>query len=128
MSTEEGRPDLAADETGIHFLRSACEGRGHPMVYWGEIDQVCSLRWKQADGTTFLEIYLDHYSGVDFRFQNGDSGYEQVMAEMEKHLLGFLQARVEAVGTWDEEQDLPVVVWRRDEAVQSFELRPPSVP
>jgi hypothetical protein len=32
-----------------------------------------------ADGTSFLEVYVDHYSGVDFRFRDVEDGYDQVM-------------------------------------------------
>jgi hypothetical protein len=67
---------------------------------------------------------VDHFSGVDFRFSNAEKGYERVMTAMEKHLSGFSRARAEAVGTWEEEQDLPVV-WRRDLVAQPFESRLP---
>ena len=49
------------------------------------------------------------------------------MAEMEKHLIGFSRARVEAVGTIEEANfDLPVI-WERDERVQPFHMHEPSI-
>jgi hypothetical protein len=64
-------------------------------------------------------------SGVDFRFTSAERGYEQVMTGMEEHLSGFSRARAEAVGSWEEEQGLPVV-WRRDLVAQPFEWRLPQ--
>jgi hypothetical protein len=49
------------------------------------------------------------------------------MAEMEKHLFGFRRARLEAVRTFEEEGQTIPVIWKRDEAIQPFQLRPPVV-
>lgn len=113
---------IVADDTGIHFVGS---GRDI-VVQWGEIESVDAVRCERADATSFLEIYINHFSGVDFRFHDVDTGYAQVMASMEEHLVGFSRAKAEAEGTWEEKLDTPVV-WRRDESIQPFELHAPEV-
>jgi hypothetical protein len=123
MQPEATEPAIAADDVGIHFLRS---GRKDIVVDWGEIESVDAARCDSADGSTFLEVYINHISGVDFRFHDVEVGYEQVMASMEKHLIGFSRAKAEAAETWDKKLDSPPV-WKRDEAIQPFELRPPVI-
>ena len=123
MQPEAPRPAIAADDVGIHFLRS---GRDGIVVYWGEIASVDAACCHSSDGSTFLEIYIDHISGVDIRFHNVESGYEQVMASMEEHLIGFSRAKAEGAGTWEQKLDTPPV-WERDEAIQPFVLRPPVI-
>lgn len=123
MQPESTQPAIAADHVGIHFLR---RGRDDIVVDWGEIESVDAARCDSTDGTSFLEVYVDHVSGVDFRFHNVELGYEQVMASMEQHLIGFSRAKAEAAGTWEQKLDTPPV-WKRDEAVQPFQLRPPKI-
>jgi hypothetical protein len=123
MQPEASQLTIAADDVGIHFLHGAQD----IVVDWGEIAQVCALREKYADGTPFIEVYVDHLSGVDFSFHNVEVGYAQVTAEMEKHLIGFTRAALEAVRTFDEEGQTIPVVWKRDETVQPFRLRPPVI-
>jgi hypothetical protein len=109
---------IFADDAGIHFEGSTRE----VIVHWGEIAAICAVKETTNDGESFLEIYVDHISGVDFRFHSVDEGYAQVMAEMENHLIGFARERVETVGTIKEmNYDMPAV-WTRDETVQPFEL------
>ena len=122
MQPEPPIRTVAADEMGIHFLA----GDEDIVVDWGEIAQICALREKDADGTPFIEVFVDHLSGVDFRFHSVDPGYEQTTAEMENRLIGFKRAKLEAVRTLDEEQTIPVV-WERDEASQPFQLRASAV-
>ncbi len=43
------------------------------------------------DGTPYIEVFVDHISGVDFRFHSVEVGYEQTTAEMEMYLVGFKQ-------------------------------------
>jgi hypothetical protein len=123
MQPEVTRPVIAADDVGIHFLRS---GRNDIVVDWGEIESVDAARCDSTDGSTFLEVYVNHISGVDFRFHDVEAGYEQVMASMERHLIGFSRAKAEAAETWDKKLDSPPV-WKRDEVIQPFELRPPVI-
>jgi hypothetical protein len=125
MNSATDEPRIAADDIGIRFLAIASRGPDYPGVEWGEIHQVCALRNQIENVPPWLEIYVDHFSGVDFRFTSAEKGYEQVMTAMEQHLSGFSRARAEAVGTWEEEQDLPVV-WRRDLVAQPFESRLPQ--
>ena len=119
-------PRMAADDIGIRFMAIGSGWGDYPGVEWGEIHQVCALWNKSRDNPPWLEIYVDHFSGVDFRFSSVGKGYDQVMKAIEEHLVGFSRARAEAVGSWEEEQDLPVV-WRRDLVAQPFELRLPQV-
>ncbi|MGD0769659.1 MAG: hypothetical protein ABSB42_15860 [Tepidisphaeraceae bacterium] len=114
---------ITADDVGIHFLRS---GRDDIVVEWGEIESIDAARCDAADGSSFLEVYVNHISGVDFYFQNVELGYEQVMASMELHLIGFSRNRAEAEGTWEQKLDTPVV-WKRDVSVQPFQLRAPKI-
>lgn len=93
---------------------------------WGEIESVDADRCVSKDGATFIEVYINHISGVDFRFHDVDVGYAQVMASMEKHLIGFSRAKAEAAETWDKRLDAPPV-WKRDETIQPFVLRPPVI-
>jgi hypothetical protein len=123
MQPEASQPAIAADDVGIHFLRS---GRDDIVVDWGEIESVDAARCESADGSSFIEVYIDHFSGVDFRFGSDEAGYEQVMASMERHLIGFSRAQAEAAGTWEQKLKMPVI-WRRDEAVQPLQLRPPLI-
>jgi hypothetical protein len=122
MEPEATQPAIAADDVGIHFLRSARD----IVVDWGEIESVDAARCESADGSSFLEVYINHLSGVDFRFHDVEAGYEQVMASMEQHLVGFSRAIAEAAGTWEQKLDSPPV-WKRDEAIQPFQLRPPEI-
>ena len=46
-----------------------------------------------ADGSTFLEVYINHLSGVDFRFHDVEVGYNRWWASMEQHLIGFSPPR-----------------------------------
>jgi hypothetical protein len=109
---------IFADDAGIHFEGSTRE----IIVHWGEIAAICAVKETSNEGEPFLEIYVDHMSGVDFRFHSVDEGYAQVLAEMEKHLIGFSRERLETVRTIEEmNYDIPAV-WTRDENVQPFEL------
>lgn len=121
MQSEAPQPSISADDVGIHFLRTS---RDDVIVDWGEIAEVCALRDNYADGTPFIEVFIDHISGVDFRFHSVEAGYEQTTAEMEKHLIGFRRAALEAVRTFEEEGQTIPVIWKRDEALQPFQLRP----
>lgn len=85
MPLEPSEPTIAADGVGIHFLRT---GRDI-TVHWGEIEAICALREEPPEGTAYLRFFVDVFAGVDFQFTNADAGYEQVMAEMAKHLMGF---------------------------------------
>jgi hypothetical protein len=123
MQPEATQPTIAADDVGIRFLRS---GRDDIVVDWGEIESIDAARCDSIDGSSFLEVYINHISGVDFRFHNVEAGYEQVMASMEQHLIGFSRAKIEAAGTWEQKLDTPPV-WKRDEAIQPFKLRPPVI-
>jgi hypothetical protein len=116
---QRNQPDIVADEVGIHFLRTGSD----IVVVWGEIESVDAARFEGADGSSFLEVYIVHMSGVDFRFQDVDAGYDQVMALMEQYLVGFSRAKAEAAGTWEQKLDSPTV-WERDETIQPFQLRP----
>ncbi len=123
MQLEPNQPAIAADDVGIHFLQSGCDD---VVVDWGEIESVDAARCDSADGTTFLEVYVYHISGVDFRFHDVEAGYAQVMASVERHLIGFSRAKAEGAGTWEQMLDTPPV-WTRDENVQPFQLRPPKI-
>jgi hypothetical protein len=48
------------------------------------------------------------------------------MASMEQHLSGFSRAKAEAAEVWDKRLD-PPLVWKRDETIQPFQLRRPTV-
>jgi hypothetical protein len=123
MQPKAIRQTIAADDVGIHFLH----GDKDIVVDWGEIAEVCALRQHYLDGTPYIEVFVDHISGVDFRFHSVEVGYEQTTAGMEMHLIGFKRAVLEAVGTLDEEGQTIPVIWTRDEAVQPFQLRPPVI-
>lgn len=114
---------MFADGVGIHLPAV----RNYVVVNWGEIAQICALREKYANETPYIEVFVDHISGVDFRFHSVEAGYEQTTAEMEKHLIGFRRAALEAVRTFEEEGQTIPVVWKRDEAIQPFQLQPPVV-
>jgi hypothetical protein len=122
MPLEPNEPTIAADGVGIHFLST---GRDI-TVHWGEIEAICVLREEPPEGTAYLRFFVDLFGGVDFQFTSADAGYEQVTADMAKHLIGFSRVRAESVGSWKTEHDIPVV-WRRDVSIQPFELRPPPV-
>ena len=123
MQFEAAEPIIFADDVGIHL--PAVDG--YVVVDWGEIAQVCGLREQYADGRPFINVFVDHISGVDFRFHSVDGGYEQTMALMEKHLIGFRRAGLEAVRTFEEEGQTIPVVWKRDESAQPFQLRAPVI-
>jgi hypothetical protein len=123
MQPQASQPAIAGDDVGIRFLRS---GRDDIVVDWGEIESVDAARCDSTDGSSVLEVYINHISGVDFSFHDVDAGYEQVMASMEQHLIGFSRAKAEAAGTWEQKLDTPPV-WKRDEATQPFQLRPPII-
>jgi hypothetical protein len=114
---------MFADDVGIHL--PAVDD--YAIVDWGEIAQVDALREKDQDGTVFIDVMIVHISGVDFHFHSVDSGYEQTTAEMEKHLPGFRRDRLEAVPTFEDAGETIPTVWERDEAVQPFSLRPPTI-
>jgi hypothetical protein len=120
MLPKTTQPTIAADDVGIHFLHGAPD----IIVEWGEIAQICALRQTYTDGTPYIEVFVDHFSGVDFRFHSVEVGYSQTTAEMERHLLGFKRATLEAVGTFEEIGETIPVVWKRDEAIQPFQFRP----
>lgn len=122
MPSQPNDSRIIADEKGIHFRHS---GRRDIVLVWGEIAAVAADRGIFADGTPFLEIYVDHISGVDFRFHNGEQGYGHVVNLMEKKLIGFSRAKAEAVST-SEEICGPQSLWTRDEILQPFELLPPE--
>ncbi|MFL5242165.1 MAG: hypothetical protein ACJ8FY_08655 [Gemmataceae bacterium] len=119
MQPATNLPRIAADVVGIHFLGSERD----IVVNWGEIQSVDAALCDCTDGSTFLEIYIEHFSGVDFGFHNVEAEYEQVMEWMERQLIGFSRAKAEAAGTWDQKLGKPPV-WTRDEAVQPFQLPP----
>ncbi len=123
MRPEVTKPVIAADDVGIHFLH----GDKDIVVDWGEIAKVCALRQNHPDGTPYIEVFVDHISGVDFRFHSVEVGYEQTTAEMETYLVGFKRAALEAVRTLDEEGQTIPVIWTRDGAVQPFQLYPPVI-
>lgn len=114
---------MFADDVGIH-LPAVNE---YVVVDWGEIAQVDALREKYQDGAVFIDVMIVHISGVDFHFHSVDGGYEQTTAEMEKHLMGFRRDRLEAVPTFEDAGETIPVVWKRDEALQPFQLRPPII-
>jgi hypothetical protein len=120
MRPEATRPTIVADEVGIHLLH----GDKDIVVDWGEIASVCALRQSFPDGTPYIEVFVDHISGVDFRFRSVEVGYEQTTAEMEMYLVGFKRASLDAVRTLDEDGQTIPVLWTRDGAVQPFQLRP----
>jgi hypothetical protein len=123
MQAEAPRATIAADELGIHLLH----GDNDVVVHWGEIAEVHGLRQKYVDGTEFIEVFVDHISGVDFGFLSMEVGYDQTTTEMERYLFGFRRSTLNAVGTLDDEgEDIPIV-WKRDESVQPFQLQPPVI-
>jgi hypothetical protein len=122
MESQASLPEIIADDVGIHFLGT---GRDDIILDWGEIASVDAMKYPQADGSSLLEMYVYHISGVDFRFQDCFVGYDQVMTTMEKHLSGFSRARAEAVLEIDQAIGPPI--WTRDETVQPFQLRPPAI-
>jgi hypothetical protein len=120
-----GKSSVAADDQGIHFLGKG--GVEIVVVSWGEIRSVSAVRWPRPDGSNFLDVYIDHFSGVDFTFTDVEDGYDQVMAAMEQHLVGFTRARVEAAPPPVPEKLGWVDAWKRDERVQPFQLSPLKV-
>jgi len=118
MEPNPSQRSILADNIGIHFMNG---GQDDIVIEWGEIEGVEAARVKWADGSTGLEIFIDDYTGVDFTFYNIDLDYDEVMASMEQHLVGFSRARAEAAGSWDEKRGTPRV-WERDEAIQPFKL------
>jgi hypothetical protein len=124
MRDNNGLPTILADDVGIHFVVDENEA---VIVHWGEIVAVCALREQNVDGTPYIRVFVDSFYGVDFRFTSVEMGYEQTTAEMEKHLIGFKRAALEAVSTFEEAGKNIPVVWKRDEAVQPFELSPPVI-
>jgi len=130
MQSPTHKRSVSADDVGIHFVGV---DREDILVEWGEIESVDAARWKSADGSSFLEVYVYHFSGVDFRFHDVESGYEQVMAAMEQHLIGFSRKQVETHGENWEQKIGSAVPWKRDDSVQPFKLsdrkidpRPPT--
>jgi hypothetical protein len=121
MQSSEDAPTITADAKGIHFQGTRDRDI---IVHWGEIESIDAIRFTSQDGTDFHEVYVNHISGVDFRFHSVDRGYAEVMASMELHLHGFVRSAVDSAGSWDEKADQPFV-WKRDEKVQRFELQPP---
>ncbi|MBK8498857.1 MAG: hypothetical protein IPL52_08570 [Flavobacteriales bacterium] len=119
MRSEQSRPTIFADDLGIHFSA----GEEDIVVVWGEIAAICASR-QVYQGTTHIEVFVDHFTGVDFRFQSGEAGYEQTTAEMEKHLIGFDRAQLEVVRISPEDGEEINDVWVRDEAVQPFQMQP----
>jgi len=122
MASNPDEMSIAADDVGIYFPGSGSD----ITVHWGEIEKICALWEEPANGTAYLRFFVDHFSGVDFQFTNVDTGYEQVMAEMEKQLTGFSRVRAESVGRWEAGQDIPAV-WQRDVVAQPFQFQPPPV-
>lgn len=122
MQTTSARPIITADNVGIHFVA----GDEDILVAWGEIAAVCASQ-RVHQGTTHIEVFVDHYTGVDFRFHSVETGYEQTTAEMEKHLIGFRRDQLEAVASPGNDAEEIRVVWERDEAVQPFQLQPEVV-
>ena len=68
---------------------------------------------RAARGHCVPPFFVNVYAGMNFQFTNADAGYEQVMAEMAKHLMDLAQSRAESVGSWKTDDDIPEV-WRRD--------------
>ena len=120
MQPSADRPTIAADDRGIHFL--GVEDRDI-VVAWGEIESVDAIRYDSSDDSTFIEVYINHLSGVDFRFHSTEHGYTDALVAMERHLIGFSTSGVENVETWEANPDRPPV-WKRDEQVQPFQLEP----
>jgi hypothetical protein len=118
----DAKVSVAADEAGIHFFG----GPDDNLVDWGEIESVHAARFRGADGVSYLEVFVDHISGVDFRFQDVEEGYDQVISAMEQHLIGFRRASLEAVEPFETAKNL-VEIWKRNQAIQPFHLRPPEV-
>src|ERR1700683_102487 len=123
MRPKKTRPTIAADEVGIYFLHCK-EG---VVVEWGEIADICAFRENYADGTPFIQVFVDHYSGVDFGFKSDEVGFAQTTTEMEKRLYGFKKTELESVRSFEEEGQTIPMVWKRDEAIQPFQLRPPMI-
>jgi hypothetical protein len=123
MDADASNPRIAADIVGVHFLH----GERDIVVDWGEIAQVSAVRQEYADGRRFIEVFVDHISGVDFRFLSIDKGFEQTVATMERYLIGFMRSALEAVPMLDEENQTIPVVWKRDESIQPFQLCPPVI-
>lgn len=123
MQPSADRVTIAADERGIHFQRVADKDI---VIAWGEIGSVEAAKCDCTDGSTFVEVYVVHFSGVDFRFHSTESGYADVLAAMERHLIGFNASDVAGAGTWEDELDSPPV-WKRDETLQPFQLEPPLI-
>ncbi|MBP7514266.1 MAG: hypothetical protein KA791_06950 [Flavobacteriales bacterium] len=71
-----------------------------------------------------MTVYVDHYTGVDFRFQSVEPGYAQTITEMEKHLIGFSHTQLEAVPICHEIGEEIHLLWKRDETIQPFQLQP----
>ena len=122
MRCESPRPTVIADDVGIHFLPDEDD----VVVAWGEIAGISGLRLERADGTPFLTVYIHHITGVNFALLSNEVGYEQAIAEMEKHLIGFRSMALEAVRPFSEVGTV-AGIWDRNEAVQPFQLRPPVI-
>ena len=120
MQPSEDQPSITADDRGIHFVRVRDEDI---VVSWGEIGSIDAAKCESPDGTTYIEIYVNHLSGVDFGFHSTETGYADVLASMERHLIGFKTSDVEAAKTWGEKLGRPPI-WKRDEQVQPFQLEP----
>jgi hypothetical protein len=123
MQPPADRPNITADERGIHFVGVTDRDI---LVSWGEIESVDAAKCASTDGSIVLEVYVNHFSGVDFRFHNVEPGYLQVMSVMEQRLIGFSRSKLEAAGTWEEKLD-GTAVWQRDESVQPYEFQPQVV-
>jgi hypothetical protein len=123
MQPSADRPSITADDRGIHFVGVSDRDI---VVSWGEIESVDVAKYTSADGSTFLEVYVNHFSGVDFRFHSVEPNYAHVVAVMEQHLIGFSRSKLEAAGTWEEKPD-GTVVWQRDISIQPYEFQPQVV-
>lgn len=122
LQPEPARSAIVADEVGIHFF----VGDEDILIAWGEVASVSASRWPY-EGNIHTRVFVDHYTGVDFRFHSGEVGYEQTTAQMEKRLIGFSRAQLEAVDVSGEDGEHIHDVWVRDETVQPFELQPEVV-
>jgi hypothetical protein len=105
MTDERKRAVIAADDMGIHFLRTPGDDI---VVTWDELDAIIVGRLRENNGFEYLEFYVHHISGVDFRFHNVEPGYSEVMQELERRLPGFSRAAAESVGE-DE-----ITLWERN--------------
>ncbi len=123
MQPSAHRPGITADDRGIHFVGIRDKDI---VVPWGEIESIDAAKYTSIDNTTFVEVYVNHISGVDFRFHSTEDGSANVLAAMERHLIGFKPSGVQSAGTWEENLDRPPL-WKRDERLQPFQFEPPVI-